>query len=299
MPCQAARLSAINLLASQSHLQRIFRLFFLSPPGRQAFWQFDGGGRIMGRGIGRGIGVCKQAALAALVMGMASLAVADDAYLRLRCEGDSEGADVRINGKLKGQCPIDLAVPEGEIKLSVTKNLAKGQYRQFEKSLFLSGGAMKRETVELGPEILFTAEGRKLEDQRLAALKAAADAEAARQAAAKEAARIQAEKDAPRLAAEAEAARQAAIRAQPGQVKRYLNMMSSQLPEDTQNTSSAPVTATLATLYAPLSLPLSTTTDVQDGKAIVTTDPAAFANPDSMVAQAMRLRDERALALIR
>lgn len=227
---------------------------------------------------------------ACLAMSCLGTAYADDAYLRLRCEGESEGADVRINGKLKGQCPIDIAVPEGEVNLQVSKDLGRGQYRLYQKNLFLSAGAMKRETVVLGTEILFTAEGRKQEAARLAVAKAAADKAAAEKAAAAEAARLQAEKDAPRLAAEAEAARQAAIKAEPGQVKRYVQAMSSDDP------AVPPLTATLFTTYAPLFLPTSTSTDAADGKSITATDPAAFANPDSMVAQAMQARRERGTA---
>ncbi|MGH8492827.1 MAG: hypothetical protein ACRERR_06930 [Moraxellaceae bacterium] len=234
-----------------------------------------------------------QMLLACVALSCMGTAFAGDAYLRLRCEGDSEGADIRINGILKGQCPIDIAVPEGEIALSASRDIAKGQYRLYEKKFFLSAGATKRETVVLGEEIFFTPEGRKRENARLAAAQAAADAEAARQAAAQEAARLQAEADAPRLAAEAEAARLAAIKAQPGAVKRYMAMMSSEVDLPPDRMSSAPFTATSATVYAPLSLPISSTIDVADGKAIVMTDPAAFANPDSMVAQAGAVSLER------
>jgi hypothetical protein len=227
-----------------------------------------------------------------------SAALGQDAYLRLRCEGEAENADVFINGKLKGQCPIDLSVAEGSIQLKVVKNIDQGHYRLFTSELFLSGGAMKRLDVELDAEILFTAQGREQENQRLAALQVAAEAKAARFAAAEEAARVQAEKDAPRLAAEREAARvkaaqqaliaqEAARQAAPGAVQGYMNSMSSKGPDDTFSS------ATIATTYAPLILPSLTMDDMSAGKSIAMTDPTAFGKPDSMIAKVMQRQNDR------
>lgn len=218
----------------------------------------------------------------------ASEAVAADAYLRLRCEGVSEGADVRINGQLKGQCPIDLAVPEGKVRLTVRKDLGRGQYQLYERELFLAAGAMKRETVTLG-EVQFTPEGRKLEDERLAA-------EAARMATEKEAARIKAEQEASRIAAEQEAARIAAIKAQPGMTKTWLDGMSSNCPQAGRGGQcpGGPSFALIVTTGAPVALPLSTSTDLAEGKPLVeAADPAVFANPDAMIAKATRARRDR------
>ncbi len=219
-------------------------------------------------------------------------ALGADAYLRLRCEGDTEGSDVFINGTLKGQCPIDLALAEGQIDLKVVKRLDDLRYQLFTSQLFLSAGAMKRLDVVIEGEILFTPEGRKQEDQRLAALKAAADAQAAQMAAADERARIQAEKDAPLIAAqkqaaEAQAAQQAVIaqaaarRAEPSGVQRYLDSMSTKGPDDSVSS------ATLATSYAPILLPSLTMDDMSTDRSIAMTDPTAFGNPDSMIAKVM------------
>lgn len=227
-----------------------------------------------------------------------SAALGQDAFLRLRCDGDSEGADVFVNNKLKGQCPLDLAVAEGNIQLQVVKNLPEGRYRRFATELFLAGGAMKRLDVVLDHELLFTPEGRKQEDARLAAAEAEEQARHARVAAAREAARVQAELDAPRIAAENEAARlkaqqeaviaqQAAIQAAPGAVKTYMDILSTKGHNDNV------ISASIGTTYAPLFLPLSTASDLTDGKSIALTDPAVFGNPDSMVAKAMRLQRSR------
>lgn len=233
----------------------------------------------------------RMIALAAVALFAASEVMAADAYLRLRCDGASEGSEVRINGQMKGQCPIDLAVPEGKIRLSVRKDLGRGQYQLYEKELFLSAGAMKRETVTLG-NILFTPEGRKLEDERIAA-------EAARVAAEQEAARLQAERDAPRIAAEKEAARIAAIKAQPGMTKEWLGFMSSHCPNAGRGGQCPGGTVLPAMLItsSPVHLPFSTVTDLIQGKSLVdATDPAVFANPDAMIARATRAQRERELS---
>ena len=111
---------------------------------------------------------CNKMLLVGMALLGASEARAADAARRLRCEGVSEGAEVRINGQLKGQCPISIAVPEGNIRLSVRKDLGRGQYQLYEREFFLAANAMKREKVVMDGPILFTPQGRKLEDERLA-----------------------------------------------------------------------------------------------------------------------------------
>jgi hypothetical protein len=233
-----------------------------------------------------------------LVVGLSMLfslgtAFSQEAMLRVRCEADSEGADIYINGQIKGQCPTDLSLPAGQIKLKVQKNLDKGRYRTFERDFLLSSGALKRFDVELGA-IQLNAEGQRLERERLEAERVAAQKKAEREAAAREEARLQAERDAPRLAAEKKAAEaraaaeaEAARRAAPGMVKKYMAGISSK--DDKIN----PTTATLFTTYAPLFLPTSTTTDLVDGKNLAMTDPAVFGNPRSMMAKAVQQQQER------
>lgn len=238
---------------------------------------------------------CNRMLLVGLTLLGASEVMAADAYLRLRCEGASEGAEVRINGQLKGQCPIDLAVPEGKIRLSVRKDLGRGQYQLYERDLFLAANAMKRENVVMEGPILFTPQGRKLEDERLAAAAAAAKVEAERLAAEKEAARLQAERDAPRIAAEKEAARIAAIKAEPGMTKQWLGFMSSHCPNARRGRCPGGTVLPLMIITSsPAHLPFSISTDLIEGKSLVdATDPAVFANPDAMIARATRARNER------
>lgn len=212
--------------------------------------------------------------LASLLL-LAAGAAADDAYLRLRCTGDSEGAEVKVNGARKGACPIDVAVPAGDIALSATKDLGRGQYRLYSTEFFLDARASRRIDIVLGADVHFTEEGRQLEDERLAEEKAAAAqaaAAVAEQQAAVEAARQQAR----RQAADAAAAKAA----EPGMVKWYTGAMSSKDP------TVPPSAAFTYVLFSPLYLPMSTVTDITQGKSIASMDPAVFARPESMVARA-------------
>jgi Protein of unknown function (DUF1566) len=69
---------------------------------------------------------------------------APSAVLRIACEGDALDADVHINGIFKGQCPVDVAVPEGSLQVRVTKALGTLQERSFEQTLRMVAGTAKR-----------------------------------------------------------------------------------------------------------------------------------------------------------
>jgi TPR repeat protein len=57
--------------------------------------------------------------IASLLIGavLLSPAFADDSMLRLTCEGRNVGAQVFVNGKFKGECPLDLQVAPGKVRL--------------------------------------------------------------------------------------------------------------------------------------------------------------------------------------
>lgn len=209
-----------------------------------------------------------------LVLCSVENALAEDAYLRLRCEGEAAGATVSVNGVKKGECPIDLAVREGKVKVSVRKDLTPHSYKVYEKELFLASGAMKRETVVLGP-VQFTPEGQRIENERLAKER---EATALREAQAAAAAEKQ------RLAAEAEA--------KLGMTQDYLDLISTQ----GRHTNEGPITGTSALIAAPLYLPMSILFDASSGKQMLrapVADPVAFAKPDSMAGKAALARTGR------
>ena len=90
------------------------------------------------------------------------------AALRFRCEGANLGAAVSINGQFKGECPFDVSVFEGSLKIRATKPAGPEHERVFEQNVRVAADSVKVIEVELGPQ-RFTAEGQRLRDERAAA----------------------------------------------------------------------------------------------------------------------------------
>ena len=98
---------------------------------------------------------------------LACPAHADGAALRLSCDGDSNGANVTINGQFKGECPLDVQVAAGTFQIRAALPVNKYKERIFEQVIRLGDGVVKRVDIQLGaPQ--FTAEGQRLENERLA-----------------------------------------------------------------------------------------------------------------------------------
>ncbi len=138
-----------------------------------------------------------MALAACLMAGEASAA----SMLRISCEGDSARAEISINGQFKGECPMDVEVRAGDVRVRAVKNQSIEVERVFEDSFRLGDGVIKRVEIRLGkPQ--YTAEGmRRLQARKLA------EEEAARRAAEeKERARLQ------KIAEAEEAKRQAEAR---------------------------------------------------------------------------------------
>ncbi|UGQ45159.1 PEGA domain-containing protein [Massilia endophytica] len=131
-------------------------------------------------------------------------APAADSLLRVACDEDGAGAEVSINGKFKGECPIDIALAEGLYKLRVLKPVDALHERDFMQEVRMGSGVVKKVEVALSAPHL-TEEGRRQEEVRRAA---AAKAEEERRAAA---ARAEAERQ--RVADEAARREQAAFAA--------------------------------------------------------------------------------------
>ena len=136
---------------------------------------------------------CRTALFVVLIM---SAHGASASGLRVTCDGEDVGAEVEINGKFKGECPVDIIVPEGTYKLRVFKAVDASQERVFEQVIRMGDGVTKR--VEAVLTVRLTAAGQKLEAERLAAEAQRSAAEARREVerlavAAKREARIGAE----------------------------------------------------------------------------------------------------------
>jgi TPR repeat protein len=84
--------------------------------------------------------------------------------LRITCDGDDVGAEVLVNGEFRGDCPIDLQVPKGSLKLLVRKEVDGGRERVFEQDIRMGEGSVKKVEARLGvAKISATEEARKAE----------------------------------------------------------------------------------------------------------------------------------------
>lgn len=93
-------------------------------------------------------------------LSISAAANAAGSMLRITCEGDNAGAAVYINGKLKGECPLDMKVPVGKIKLRATKPSDEDhEARVFEQEIYMGEGVAKKVELRLGEGEL-TAAGR-------------------------------------------------------------------------------------------------------------------------------------------
>jgi len=70
--------------------------------------------------------------------------------LRISCDGDDAGAEVLINGKFRGECPLDLQVSEGTLKLLVRKNVGAQRERVYEQEIRMGEGTVKKVEARLG-----------------------------------------------------------------------------------------------------------------------------------------------------
>lgn len=83
--------------------------------------------------------------LGVLVLAVSSANVyAASSKLSVICKGSDIGAEVSVNGKFKGECPLDIKVPMGPLKLKVQKN-----DRIFEQEIRVGNDITKRIEVTL------------------------------------------------------------------------------------------------------------------------------------------------------
>ncbi len=80
-----------------------------------------------------------------------ALAQGSGSMVRVSCEGASAGAAVTINGKFKGDCPLDAEVPAGTVELRAIKAVDAERERVFFTSFGIGDGVVKRVEVQLGP----------------------------------------------------------------------------------------------------------------------------------------------------
>lgn len=119
-------------------------------------------------------------AAAALCCACLPFAAAAQSLVRVACDDDAAGAAITVNGEFKGDCPLDLQVAPGSVKVEALKSLGNGRQRVFTSNFAIGNGVAKRVEVELGP-VQLTAEGRRLEEERQRRERAAAEAREAEQ----------------------------------------------------------------------------------------------------------------------
>lgn len=82
--------------------------------------------------------------------------------LRVTCSGDDVGAEISINGKYKGECPLDIQIPEGSYKLRLEKHDATYDHL-FEQNIRIGDGVVKKVEAVLSKRL--NASGQRLEDE--------------------------------------------------------------------------------------------------------------------------------------
>lgn len=101
-----------------------------------------------------------------------AVTLAAGSMLRIACEGESTGAEISINGTFKGECPIDIQVEAGSVRVSAIKKSGKFRERSAVQEFRIGDGVVKKVELALGP-VQLNAEGKKREnDRRLLAIQA-------------------------------------------------------------------------------------------------------------------------------
>jgi len=91
---------------------------------------------------------------------------AADSMLSVTCKDEDMGAEVFINNKFKGKCPLYLTVPAGKLKLKVQKKVDAFSARVFEQEIRVGKRVNKTIKVLLGAAQL-NAKGKQLQARRL------------------------------------------------------------------------------------------------------------------------------------
>ncbi len=86
--------------------------------------------------------------------------------LRIACDGDDIGAEVFINDKFKGECPIDIQVSEGMQKIRVVKVIDSSYEKGFNQEIRIGDGTVKKIEVTLSSPQLTTS-AQKIVNERL------------------------------------------------------------------------------------------------------------------------------------
>lgn len=83
-----------------------------------------------------------------------------NAAVRITCSDEDKGAEITLNGKFRGECPVDIQLPEGIYKLRVVKAIDELYEKVFEQDFRLAEGNVKKIEVALMKQL--SEEGKKV-----------------------------------------------------------------------------------------------------------------------------------------
>ena len=91
----------------------------------------------------------KSINLACLLLIFTPVSAVADSFLRIKCYDKDLGAEVFINGKLVGNCPVDAPSPAGIVQLRARKIVNKDYEQLFEKQLHVFDGIPQKIEITL------------------------------------------------------------------------------------------------------------------------------------------------------
>lgn len=84
-----------------------------------------------------------------ITIGLLGCVTAQASTLRVTCDDSATGAEVSIDNKFKGECPIDIQVHQGEHNVKAVKKIA-GKDVKFEQEIKIGEGVSKDIAVSFG-----------------------------------------------------------------------------------------------------------------------------------------------------
>ncbi len=101
------------------------------------------------------------------ILMLASGDIHASSLLRVNCDDADNGAEIYVNGVFKGECPLDLKVNAGMLKLRLLKKIDAKREQVFEQEIRMGDDVVKKVEAKLS-EPRLNADAQKTEDQRLA-----------------------------------------------------------------------------------------------------------------------------------
>jgi hypothetical protein len=77
-----------------------------------------------------------------ITIGLVGSVTAQASTLRVTCDDSATGAEVSIDHKFKGECPIDIQISQGQHNLNAVKKIA-GKEVKFEQEIKIGDGVSK------------------------------------------------------------------------------------------------------------------------------------------------------------